>query len=208
MASSYSQQRALLAITKASFKSIFKSPSSTFFSLFFPIVLIVIFGSIGGGGGVSFDVAFADNSDTSNTIYSAITHELDGTYQFNINSSIASTTQVGYSVQYEKNRYSLIQGRGLAPAIQTINGASTALPSVDDRSEVSVSGAYLQQNFKIKNKLFLTGAIRLDGSSVFGEDQRNQVFYKASGSYILSDNDFWKNLKWWNMAKIRAAYGQ
>jgi ABC-2 type transport system permease protein len=74
MAQSYSQQRALLAITKASFKSIFKSPSSTFFSLFFPIVLIVIFGSIGGGGGVSFDVAFADNSDTSNIIYSAITH--------------------------------------------------------------------------------------------------------------------------------------
>ena len=74
MARSYSQQRALLAITKASFKSIFKSPSSTFFSLFFPIVLIIIFGSIGGGGGVSFDVAFADNSDTSNIIYNAITH--------------------------------------------------------------------------------------------------------------------------------------
>jgi ABC-2 type transport system permease protein len=73
MAQSYSQQRALLAITKASFKSIFKSPSSTFFSLFFPIVLIVIFGSIGAGGGVSFDVAFADNSDTSNVIYTNIT---------------------------------------------------------------------------------------------------------------------------------------
>jgi ABC-2 type transport system permease protein len=74
MAQSYSQQRALLAIMKASFKSIFKSPSSTFFSLFFPIVLIVIFGSIGSGGGLSFNVAFADNSDTSNIIYNAVTH--------------------------------------------------------------------------------------------------------------------------------------
>src|SRR5215467_1144279 len=68
----YSQRRALFAITKASFKSIFKSPSSTFFSLFFPIVLIIIFGSLGGGGGVSFDVAIHKNSDTTNRIYQAI----------------------------------------------------------------------------------------------------------------------------------------
>ena len=70
----YNQRRALLAITKASFKSIFKSTSSTFFSLFFPIVLIIIFASIGGGGGVSFDVALDKRSDTTNMIYQAITH--------------------------------------------------------------------------------------------------------------------------------------
>ncbi len=74
MAQRYNQRRALFAITKASFKSIFKSPSSTFFSLFFPIVLIVIFGSLGGGGGISFDVAIDKNSDSTNAIYQAITH--------------------------------------------------------------------------------------------------------------------------------------
>jgi len=73
MAQRYNQRRALFAITKASFKSIFKSPSSTFFSLFFPIVLIIIFGSIGGGGGISFDVAMDKNSDTTNRIYQTIT---------------------------------------------------------------------------------------------------------------------------------------
>jgi outer membrane receptor protein involved in Fe transport len=90
-----------------------------------------------------------------------------------------------------------------------VNGASTALPSSDERSEISISGAYLQQNFKIQNKLFLTGAVRLDGSSVFGENERNQVYYKASGSYIISESNVWKNsLPWWNIFKIRAAYGQ
>jgi ABC-2 type transport system permease protein len=72
MAQPYSQRRALFAITKASFRSIFKSPSSTFFSLFFPVVLIVIFGSIGGGRGVSFDVAIDKKSDTVNGIYGRI----------------------------------------------------------------------------------------------------------------------------------------
>jgi len=74
MAQRYNQRRALFAITKASFKSIFKSPSSTFFSLFFPIVLIIIFGSLGGGGGISFDVAIDKSSDSTNAIYQAITH--------------------------------------------------------------------------------------------------------------------------------------
>ncbi|HEY0433672.1 MAG TPA: ABC transporter permease, partial [Chitinophagaceae bacterium] len=68
----YSQRRALLAITKASFKSIFKSPSSTFFSLFFPIVLIVIFGSLGRGGGVSFDVALDPAGDSTSVMYEVI----------------------------------------------------------------------------------------------------------------------------------------
>jgi len=74
MAPRYNQRRALFAITRASFKSIFKSPSSTFFSLFFPIVLIVIFGSLGRGGGISFDIAINKQSDTTNILYQAITH--------------------------------------------------------------------------------------------------------------------------------------
>ncbi len=74
MAQPYNQRRALFAITKASFRSIFKSPSATFFSLFFPVVLIIIFGSIGRGSGVSFDVAIDKESDTANMIYQAVTH--------------------------------------------------------------------------------------------------------------------------------------
>ncbi|RYZ55841.1 MAG: SusC/RagA family TonB-linked outer membrane protein, partial [Chitinophagaceae bacterium] len=125
------------------------------------------------------------------------------------NYSQNGTTQVGYSVQYERNRYSLLQGRGLSPIVETVNGASTILPGVDERTEISVSGIYLQQNFRIMNKLFLTGAVRRDGSSVFSEDQRNQMYYKASASYLLSEEGFWqKSMPWWNTFKLRAAYGE
>jgi len=74
MPEKYSQTRAMLAISKASFKAIFKSPQATFFSLFFPIVLIVIFASIGRGGGVSFNIAFDKKSDTTNVLYSVLTN--------------------------------------------------------------------------------------------------------------------------------------
>jgi TonB-linked SusC/RagA family outer membrane protein len=161
------------------------------------------------GGAASIDPTLNGYASTGNNVFYQINNELNGTYQVNITDDIGSTTQLGYSLQYEKNRFSLLQGRGLAPFIETVNGASTLLPSVDDRSELSVYGAYLQQNLRFFNRLFLTGAVRRDGSSVFGKEQRNQMYYKASASYLLSESVFWKdNISWMNLFKLRAAYGQ
>ncbi|HTC01269.1 MAG TPA: ABC transporter permease [Ferruginibacter sp.] len=69
----YSQLKALWAITKASLIAIFRSPQSVFFGIFFPIVLIVIFGALGGSGSsLSVDVGIDSKSDTSNAIYTSI----------------------------------------------------------------------------------------------------------------------------------------
>lgn len=161
------------------------------------------------GGGATLDPTLNGYASTANNVFFGINHELNGTYQFDITPNIGSTTQIGYSTQYENNKYALVQGRGLAPLVQTVNGASTILPPVDGRSEISISGAYLQQNFRILNKLFLTGAVRVDGSSVFGEDQRNQTYVKASGSYLVSEEKFMSGTSsWWNLFKLRAAYGE
>ena len=60
------------AICRATLRAIFKSPQAIFFSLFFPIVLIMVFGALSGKGGISLDVAFDVKSDTLNPIYFAI----------------------------------------------------------------------------------------------------------------------------------------
>ena len=71
----YSQIKAMLAITRASLVATFKSPQSIFFSLFFPIVLIWIFGSIGRGGGVpTVDVAWEKGVDSSTVLYQQLAH--------------------------------------------------------------------------------------------------------------------------------------
>ncbi len=64
----------MLAITKASLKATFRSPQSIFFSLFFPIVLIWIFGSLGGNGAPSVDVAFEKSADSTNMVYQSLKH--------------------------------------------------------------------------------------------------------------------------------------
>lgn len=163
------------------------------------------------GGGLGLDPSQNGYASASTFSFFQINNEVNATYQANLTKALSSTTQVGYSSQYEKSNYTLLQGRGLAPFVQTVTAASTKLDPADVRSELSISGAYLQQNFKYNNNLFLTGAIRVDGSSVFGVNQRNQVYTKASGSYVLSGTDYWQTLNagsWWDLFKVRAAYGE
>jgi TonB-linked SusC/RagA family outer membrane protein len=163
------------------------------------------------GGGISLDPTLNGYASNASNHFFQINHDLSANYNFDITSDINSTTQVGYSQQYEKSTYALLQGRGFAPFIETVNGASTPIPGIDDRSEISVSGLYVQQNFKFKNQLFLTGAVRRDGSSVFGANQRNQTYAKASASYIISSTEFWNSLglsKAFDLFKVRVAYGE
>ncbi|MBY0537701.1 MAG: SusC/RagA family TonB-linked outer membrane protein [Chitinophagaceae bacterium] len=163
------------------------------------------------GGGASLDPTLNGYASAAVSNYFQINNELNATYQKELTKNIASTTQVGYSQQYERSTFSLVQGRGLAPFIETVNGASTILAGADQRGELSISGGYLQQNFRYKNQLFLTGAVRVDGSSVFAKEERNQTYFKVSGSYLLSETEYWKKLpisSWFDQLKLRAAYGQ
>ena len=163
------------------------------------------------GGGPTLDPTQNGYSSAATNNFFQINHDLTGNYTVDITKDFNSTTQVGFSQQYEKSNFALIQGRGFAPFIETVNGASTPLPGVDDRSEISISGLYIQQNFKLKNQFFLTGAVRRDASSVFGANQRNQIYSKASASYVISSTEFWNELeiaKAFDLVKIRLAYGE
>src|ERR1700759_1812236 len=68
----YSNFKATLAIAKASFRSIVRSPSSVVFTLLFPLIFILVFGFISGGGAISVDVGVAKTNDTLNPVYQAL----------------------------------------------------------------------------------------------------------------------------------------
>ncbi|WP_428328872.1 ABC transporter permease [Mucilaginibacter sp.] len=67
----YSNTKATLAIAKASFRSIIRSPSAVVFSLAFPLIFIVVFANIGGSG-VKVDVGVAKTCDTLNPVYKVL----------------------------------------------------------------------------------------------------------------------------------------
>lgn len=65
----YNQFRAMLAIAKASLKAVFRSPSAVIFSFAFPMIFILVFGFMGGGGSINLRIAFDKRSDTTNSLY-------------------------------------------------------------------------------------------------------------------------------------------
>ena len=69
----YSQVQALLAITKGSLTSIFRSPSAVVFSFIFPFIFILVFGFIGNSGGKPlYRVVMDKGSDTNNLLYQSL----------------------------------------------------------------------------------------------------------------------------------------
>ncbi|WP_212003148.1 ABC transporter permease [Chitinophaga sp. HK235] len=67
----YSQWRAMLAITKGSFRGIFRSPSAVVFSLGFPLVFILVFGFIGNSS-VSVKVGVDRHTDINSRFYQGL----------------------------------------------------------------------------------------------------------------------------------------
>jgi ABC-2 type transport system permease protein len=69
----YSQLRAMWAITRASLRSISRSPSAVVFSFVFPFVFIIVFGFVGNSGSrQSFKVVLENGSDTTNELYKVL----------------------------------------------------------------------------------------------------------------------------------------
>ncbi len=68
---SYSQIRAMLAVTQASLRSIFRNPSTVAFSFALPVFFILVFGFIGHGN-FSVKVGITPTSDTTNQIYTIL----------------------------------------------------------------------------------------------------------------------------------------
>src|SRR5215217_201493 len=93
------------------------------------------------GGGAALDPALNGYASAANATTTLFNNEVNLTYDAKLAERLLSTTQLGGSYQYQKDMYSLLNGRGLAPFVQTVNGASTILPNNDIRAEQSISGA-------------------------------------------------------------------
>lgn len=71
----YSQWKAMMSITKGALMAILRSPSAVVFSIAFPLIFILVFGFIGGGGGkIIYKIVLAKNTDTTNPVIDSLKH--------------------------------------------------------------------------------------------------------------------------------------
>ncbi len=148
----------------------------------------------------------------ANSAVFKVNNDITASYQTDLGEKLASTTTAGASIWYDRTDFSAAEGRDLAPFVSTLAAANNLFSAPREFvSEATINGYFLQQSFGYDDFLYVTLAGRIDGSSRFGEDERNQFYPKASASLVLSELDFWKNAgisNNWNSFKLRFSYGK
>jgi len=98
-------------------------------------------------------------------------------------------------------------GTNLPPGAQNVAQAAVKTGSNQLETVNRTLGLYAQEQASVRDRLFVTAAVRTDQNSAFGT-QFQRVFYpKLSASWIVSDEDFFPRVRWLDQLRLRSAYG-
>src|SRR5438132_1121633 len=140
------------------------------------------------------------------TTFFQYTLDVNGTASFTLSPTLTSRTTVGAQYFKTKNDLSVALAENLAGGATTVTGG--AIPTVRESTTVSATvGAFVEQQFGYKDRLFLNGGLRADDNSAFGRDFKTVYYPKLSVSYVISDEPFFPKLSWINSVRLRAAIG-
>ncbi|MFO8174660.1 MAG: SusC/RagA family TonB-linked outer membrane protein [Longimicrobiales bacterium] len=136
------------------------------------------------------------------------TLEYTGTVSLPVTDDLTSNTSGGFQVYQKSIEFMEAEGQGFpATGVKTIAGAGTYQRGRDDFVENNTVGFFLQEQVGWKDRLFFTAAIRADDNSAFGENFDLVYYPKVSGSWVVSEEEFW-NVDWMNSLRFRGAYGE
>lgn len=153
---------------------------------------------------LQFDLGFVD--DNRFQIFS-YTLDAGGTASFQLTPRISSKTSVG--VQYYKDFFNgtFTFGEFLIPGGNTLDFATNTQVG-ETTTETVTLGTFVEEVIGLNDRLFLTGAVRVDQNSTFGADFGRAAYPKAAVSWLLSDEPFFPGIGPLNLLRLRVAYGQ
>lgn len=129
---------------------------------------------------------------------------------------ISSTTDVIPSVTrygFNKNTYSVLSTPDYVTRKPNIFGVNSLMPyqglgALSQFIERYFS-AYANASYTFNNKYSITGSFRTDATNYQTKETREKFspFWSVGGSWIMTQENFLKDVKWLNMLKIRASIG-
>lgn len=122
----------------------------------------------------------------------------------------AVESQTAAGVQYYRNVFDRNGTRGnrLPPGATTVTAAPAGLKEADEATnETRTLGAYVEERLNVRDRLFLTGAVRSDRNSAFGADFETVFYPKLSASWVISEEPFFPRPGFLDQFRLRAAYG-
>lgn len=113
----------------------------------------------------------------------------------------------GWTMQFQRddNNYMFANGF-ISNSIKTLN-AGTVTRGNSGASEWALLSALARVQYSYLGKYMATAAIRADGASRFGSDNRWGTFPSASVGWRLSEEDFMSEMTFIDDLKLRASYG-
>ncbi len=116
----------------------------------------------------------------------------------------------GYSAQRFRREFNVAGGGNFQDdLIPWISGGPPEFRYANSgTTQWSLLGAYARLNYNYKRKYLLSAAIRRDGSSRFGTDNRWGNFPSLSLGWVITEEKFANNLGPLNYLKLRAGYGE
>ena len=135
------------------------------------------------------------------------TFGVNSTAQFHLTSAITSKTTAG--LQYARSVFERNGAEGdiLPPGTSTANAGAVQFATETSSYKIT-AGSFLEQTFALHERLFLTGAFRVDNNSAFGTKASSVLYPKAGLSWVLSDEPFFPKPAFVNQLRMRVAYGQ
>ncbi len=133
--------------------------------------------------------------------------KLNGTATWHATSSALFKSTIG--ADYNNLEEDFVQANGslLPPGAQNANQAAIQSASTRFQTVNKTLGLFGQEELGLNDRLFLTGAIRTDQNSAFGTQFQRVYYPKASLSWLLSDEPFFRHPSFMSEFRLRAAYG-
>jgi len=152
-------------------------------------------------------VQFPQGGLTNNTWSKRIlTFDYVGTYSRPLGSDLRTSFSWGGQAIGNEEREVEAWGENFpGAAFPTVRSASRTIGD-ERREKVWNAGFFLQNVFDIRDRYFVTLGMRVDGNSAFGEGFGLQMYPKASATWVISDEGFWRDS--FGQIKLRTAYGQ
>jgi len=158
---------------------------------------------------VNFTGTFPDTvgfKQDNRTNFFQYTLDVHATASLTLNPTLTSRTTAG--VQYFKNNNNLNVGFAydMPPGATTLTAGS--VPQVAESTTISKTlGAFVEQQFGFRERLYVTAGVRADGNSAFGTTFKAVYYPKLSVSYVISEEPFFPKWSWVNSVRLRGAVG-
>ncbi|MCC7053796.1 MAG: SusC/RagA family TonB-linked outer membrane protein [Gemmatimonadaceae bacterium] len=128
---------------------------------------------------------------------------------YDLTSTIRLSTLVGGQYTNEANRFTSAFGAVLLPGTSSLSGTNARFAVNETNSQIVTTAGVLQQDLAFNDRLFLTAAVRMDNSSVFGVGSRDFVYYPSfSGSYVVSEEKWFPKAGFVDQLRVRGSIGE